>query len=275
MHRIELSLESVKDCSPPGFARSTDDGRLAPPSAVTYPEMPAAKPRNRNRPPHPRHTGQVIDFRGFLLVAALLATTALTLVLGISDPEAHLSYPTLFLVWNMFLAWVPMLFATAFATVSRRAWLLPLGLGWLAFLPNAPYLVTDLVHLGGRDELRRHVLQFGFAAWTGILLGVVSLLLVHKRIDHEFGPVWGWLTVVVSVGLCAVGVVIGRFQRWNSWDLVTRPHAVVAETFEWVRSPLSYVQSTGVGLAVAAFFGLAYLTIWALDGLRLSANPGR
>lgn len=100
-------------------------------------------------------------------------------------------------------------------------------------------------------------------------------MVVHKRIDHEFGPVWGWLTVIVSVGLCAIGVVIGRFQRWNSWDLVTRPDAVVAETFEWVRSPLSYVQSTGVGLAVAAFFGLAYLTIWALNGLRLSANPGR
>ena len=192
----------------------------------------------------------MIDFRGYLLVAALLATTALTLVLGITDPAAPLSYPTWFLVWNMFL-------------------------GWLAFLPNAPYLVTDLVHLGEQDELWRHVLQYGFAAWTGILLGTVSLLLVHKRIDREFGPIWGWLTVVVSVGLCAIGVVIGRFQRWNSWDLVTRPHAVVAATFEWVRSPLSYVQSTGVGLAVAAFFGLAYVTVWALGGLRFSANPGR
>lgn len=220
----------------------------------------------------------MIDFRGYLLVAALLATTALTLVLGITDPAAPLSYPTRFLVWNMFLAWIPMLFAAAFAAVARRRWLLPLGLGWLAFLPNAPYLVTDLVHLGEQDELWRHVLQYGFAAWTGILLGTVSLLLVHKRIDREFGPIWGWLTVVTSVGLCAIGVVIGRFQRWNSWDLVTRPHAVVAATFEWVRAPLSYVQSTGVGLAVAAFFGLAYVTVWALGGLstpRVSANPGR
>jgi uncharacterized membrane protein len=94
-------------------------------------------------------------------------------------------------------------------------------------------------------------------------------LLVHQRLDDEFGSFWGWLAVVLSVAGCAVGVVIGRFQRWNSWDLVTRPDAVVAATFDWMRAPLSYVQSTGVAIAVAAFFGLAYLTIWALNGLNV------
>ena len=72
--------------------------------------------------------------------------------------------------------------------------------------------------------------------------------------------------------LCAIGVVIGRFQRWNSWDLLRRPDAVMASTLEWVRSPFAYVQSTGVALAVAAFFGLAYLTIWALGGLVLTSS---
>jgi uncharacterized membrane protein len=59
--------------------------------------------------------------------------------------------------------------------------------------------------------------------------------------------VFGWLVVVVSIALSAVGVVIGRFQRWNSWDLLTQPKAVVASTLEWVRSP--------------------YLTIWSLGAL--------
>ncbi|KWX24002.1 hypothetical protein AFM11_11585 [Mycolicibacterium wolinskyi] len=204
--------------------------------------------------------------RRVVLILSLLATTGLTLVLGVTDPAAPLSYPTRFLVWNLFLAWIPMVFAVGFAVVRRRLWLVPLGLIWLAFLPNAPYLVTDLVHLGEGYELWRHVLQYGFAAWTGILLGVVSLLLVHQRVDRDLGRVWGWLTVVVSVGLCAIGVVIGRFQRWNSWDLVTRPESVVAATLEWVRSPFAYVQSTGVAVAVAAFFGLAYLTVWSLSG---------
>ena len=208
-----------------------------------------------------------------VLIVALLATTALTIVLGVTDPAAPLSYPTWFLIWNLFLAWIPVCFAAGFAAVRRRAWLLPLGLGWLTFLPNSPYLVTDLVHLGEGVELWRHVLQYGFAAWTGIILGVVSLRLVHDRIERDFGRLYGWAAVIVSIGLCAIGVVIGRFARWNSWDLVTRPDAVMATTLEWVRSPFTYVQSTGVALAVAAFFGLAYLTIWALGGLLVTSSP--
>ncbi|GAB3136058.1 DUF1361 domain-containing protein [Tsukamurella serpentis] len=202
--------------------------------------------------------------RAAMLLASLLATTALTVVLGTTDPAAPLSYPSRFLIWNLFLAWIPMVCAVGFAVVRRRWPLVPLGIGWLAFLPNSPYLVTDLVHLGDGENLWRHVLQYGFAAWTGILLGVVSMLAVHRRLDREFGALWGWLAVALSVGLCAIGVVIGRFQRWNSWDLVTRPDAVVAATFDWVSSPLAYVQSTGVALAVAAFFGLAYLIVFAL-----------
>ena len=146
-----------------------------------------------------------------VLLVALLATTGLTIVLGVTDPAAPLSYPTWFLIWNLFLAWIPVCFAAGFAAVRGRAWLLPLGLGWLTFLPNSPYLVTDLVHLGEGVELWRHVLQYGFAAWTGIILGVVSLRLVHDRIERDFGRLYGWAAVIVSIGLCAIGVVIGRF----------------------------------------------------------------
>ncbi len=198
------------------------------------------------------------------MFAALVATSGLTVALGVTDPSAPLFYPTRFLVWNLMLAWIPVLFAAGFAVARRRLWLIPLGLGWLAFLPNSPYLVTDLVHLTNGIGLWRHVLQYGVAAWTGVILGVVSVHLVHHRMEREFGKVMGWIAVCVSIGLCAIGVVIGRFHRWNSWDLVTRPDAVAATTFDWVSSPFAYVQSTGVALAVAAFFGLAYVTIWSL-----------
>ena len=204
------------------------------------------------------------DSRRVVLIVSLVATIGLALVLGVTDPAPPLFYPTQFFVWNLVLACIPVFFAAGFAVVRRRIWLIPLGLGWLAFLPNAPYLVTDLVHLGSVTELWRHVMQYGVAAWTGVILGVVSMHLVHHRIEREFGAVTGWIAVVVSSGLCAIGVVIGRFQRWNSWDLVTRPGAVAATTFNWVRSPLAYVQSTGVALAVGALFGLAYLTLWSL-----------
>jgi uncharacterized membrane protein len=202
-----------------------------------------------------------------VLLVALVATTVLTTALGFTDPSAPTVYPTRFLIWNLALAWVPFVMAVGFAALSRSVWQLPWLLGWLAFLPNTVYLVTDLSHLGEGVDLWRHVLQYGFAAWTGIMLGVVSLRLVHARTERDYGVFFGWLVVVVSIGLCAVGVVIGRFQRWNSWDLVTQPKAVVASTLEWIRSPIANHQSTGVALAVAAFFGLAYLTIWSLGAV--------
>lgn len=202
--------------------------------------------------------------RRVVLVASLVATTGLTLVLGVTDPLPPASYPTRFFVWNLALAWIPVFFAAGFGVVRRGIWLVPVGLLWLAFLPNAPYLMTDLVHLHGDVELWRHVMQYGVAAWTGVILGVVSVHLVCRRIEREFGALTGWIAVVVSVGLCAIGVVIGRFQRWNSWDLLTQPGAVAATTLDWVRSPLAYVQPTGVALAVGALFGLAYLTLWSL-----------
>lgn len=201
------------------------------------------------------------------MVAALGATTALTVVLGVTDPDAPLSYPSRFLIWNLFLAWIPLVAALGFAVVRGRFWLLPLGVVWLVFLPNAPYLVTDLVHLREGYELWRHVLQYGFAAWTGLILGVVSMRLVHRRLTVEFGAVTGWLAMAATVALCAIGVVIGRFQRWNSWDLVNRPDEVVSATFDWVANPFSSVQSTGVGIAVAAFLAFAYLTMWGYEAI--------
>lgn len=210
----------------------------------------------------------MFDGRRLVLIFALGASTALTIALGITDPGSAPRYPTRFLVWNLFLAWIPLVFALVFTAVHRRGALLIVGACWLAFLPNAPYLVTDLIHLSGQDELWRHVLQFGFAAWTGTLLGVVSLRIVHLEVERRYGMIAGWSLVAISTGLCAIGVVIGRFQRWNSWDLVTSPGFVAASTFEWVRSPIANVRSTGVAAAVATFFGIAYITTWALDGLQ-------
>ena len=160
----------------------------------------------------------------------------------ITDPVSATGYPTRFLVWNLFLAWIPLVFALLLTAVRSRAATLIVGAGWLAFLPNAPYLVTDLIHLSGYDELWRHVLQFGFAAWTGTLLGVVSLRIVHLEVARHFGTIAGWSLVAVS---CCRGVDLRVGSR-----------------------PIANVRSTGVVIAVAAFFGLAYITTWALDGLQ-------
>lgn len=206
--------------------------------------------------------------RLYTCTAVLGALTLLTVGLGITDPAGTPTYPTKFLVWNLFLAWIPMAAALLMTKLHQRLAVVGVGLVWLAFLPNAPYLVTDLVHLVGWDTaLWRHVFQMGFATWIGIMLGVLSLRVVHIEVTRRANAALGWGAVAASVVLCAAGLVIGRFQRWNSWDLVSNPKSVAATTYSWVSSPIANVRSTGVAVIVAAFFGLAYLTICCIDGM--------
>jgi uncharacterized membrane protein len=209
--------------------------------------------------------------RRLLLGGGLVASTVLCAALGITDPSNAANYPTRFLLWNLFLAWLPLVFAVIAGAARRTSVAVVSGVLWLAFLPNAPYLVTDLMHLRGPSgEMWRHILQFGVAAWTGVLLGVVSLRIVHLRVAGRFGDRVGWFFAAAATAACAVGVALGRFMRWNSWDVVSTPRRIVDDSVRWLADPLADVRSTGVALAVAAFFGLAYLTIVGLEGARLA-----
>ncbi len=131
------------------------------------------------------------------------------------------------LVWNLFLAVVPLLWSAAFqaATVRRR----PLLAGiffflWLLFLPNAPYLLTDVLHLKpGADVPLWYLLAVLLScAGTGTLLGYFSLLTVHAVVEEKHGKQAGW-AVAGSLLLCGFGIDLGRFLRLNSWDVLVHP----------------------------------------------------
>jgi uncharacterized membrane protein len=107
--------------------------------------------------------------------------------------------------------------------------LLP-GLVWLAFFPNAPYLITDWMYLDDNrlaEHLWYSIALFTTFATCGVLLAVISLYLMHTLIRARFGAVTGWLLVLVAIGLSGLGVYLGRFLRLNSWDLLTKPTTVL------------------------------------------------
>ena len=139
-----------------------------------------------------------------------------------------------FLVWNLFLAWVPFVLSLGVAALHRyrgpRPLLWGLGAGWLLFLPNAPYILTDFMHLGrvGGAPLWFDAALIGTFAVTGLILGLVSLLVVNHVAEARAGRVVGWAVAVSSLLLSAVGIYLGRFVRFNSWDIVTDPHGLVA-----------------------------------------------
>ena len=132
------------------------------------------------------------------------------------------------LLWNLFLAAVPLLWSTAFqvATARRR----PVLAGvffflWLLFLPNAPYLLTDVLHLKpGADVPLWYLLAVLLScAGTGTLLGYLSLLPVHAIIEARYGKRAGWTVAAGSLLLCGFGIDLGRFLRLNSWDVFVHP----------------------------------------------------
>jgi uncharacterized membrane protein len=118
---------------------------------------------------------------------------------------------------------------------------LPIAAGlWLIFFPNAPYILTDLLHLAHpRPDvpLWFDVLLLLWFAWTGLSLGMVSLVMMQDIVRREFGRLTGWV-FVGSVGLLgALGIYIGRFLRWNSWDLIFAPRQRFTEFLYYATHP--------------------------------------
>ncbi len=161
-----------------------------------------------------------------LLVAAALLAWSLSLVLF----RLYLGRDWLVstLLWNLFLAALPLVWSSAFErAIARERWVLA-GISfalWILFLPNAPYLMTDLMHLSARANapLWYILAMLLSCAATGTLLGYISLLGVHAAIERHFGFYRGWSVALASLMGCGFGIYMGRFLRWNSWDALTHP----------------------------------------------------
>jgi uncharacterized membrane protein len=186
----------------------------------------------------------------------------------------HLYY--FFMLWNLFLAWIPLLCAfAARAAYARRTWLrypafLLCAFFWLLFFPNALYVMTDLIHLRAQPDLPLwfDATLFVTFAWTGLCLGFVSLYLMHGLVARSLGWVAGWLFALTSLGLSGFGVYLGRFLGWNSWDLLFQPTDLLAAVWDQVRHPLAHSRTYAVSLLFAAFFIAAYFVLFAFKHLQ-------
>ncbi|MFP4438190.1 MAG: DUF1361 domain-containing protein [Chloroflexaceae bacterium] len=176
------------------------------------------------------------------------------------------SWQYYFLVWNLFLAWLPYLGSLWAASIQRRYphhwWrlLLPGGF-WLLFLPNAPYILTDFVHLQHQTFLWWYDTGLLLAfAWTGCFLAVASLQSMQTLVEHFAGRVAGWLLVLGSVGLSGVGMYLGRFLRWNSWDLLLNPRAVLSDVTAIMLNPFNHLHTCAVTGMFAMLLLICYIT---------------
>jgi uncharacterized membrane protein len=170
------------------------------------------------------------------------------------------------LVWNLFLAWVPYACALLAAALHHRWqrlwWLLPLpGLLWLLFFPNAPYIVTDFYHLEWRRPmpLWYDIGLIAMFAFTGIFLGIASLRIMQRLVQTYLGRLISWAFTLVSIGLCGLGIYLGRFGRYNSWDMFVHPQEVLRDIALKVINPLDDLGFVGFTLMFTAIFLVFYL----------------
>lgn len=183
------------------------------------------------------------------------------------------NFKGLFLVWNLFLAWIPFLISFLLVHPKNRLgalFMVPfLGL-WLLFLPNAPYLITDLIHLRPRDGVPLWydaTILFVFA-FLGLLLGIVSSLFVHEIMEKYIGPFKAWLFLSTCFTLSGYGIYLGRFLRWNSWDLLVNPIELLRDSFFRLTNPIA-IAVTGI---FALFLFFSYLIFYQLIHLKYDSH---
>lgn len=182
-----------------------------------------------------------------------------------------------FLIWNLFLAWLPFVASSAASRLNRRrayrgvfvtTWVL--GIAWLLFFPNAPYLLTDLIHLTVMKDmytLKGHwtfsywyafVVIFLFS-WQGLLLGFISAYQFQYVIRQRTGAFLSWLFVASSSALAGYGIMLGREYRLNSWDWLMN-----STSFYWLIRESLKLRTLPYSLGFGLLLFIIYITFYGL-----------
>jgi uncharacterized membrane protein len=208
------------------------------------------------------------------LIAALTAASALSVAaLFVEIHETGSSFYR-FLVWNLVLAWVPVAAAlVCHAFARRRAYGLAAGAGviWLLFFPNAPYMLTDYIHIREMplsSPLWWDALMLSSFVWTALMLGFFSLYLMQKVWSDHLGRVGSWLLATIALGLGSFGVYLGRFVRLNSWDALLHPRSVAHIIAAQLDNPVHQPRLIGVIGLLTGFMLVGYVVVYNFAGYR-------
>ena len=179
------------------------------------------------------------------ITLSLVGLTGVSVAFYIAGAIANHSLQFDYLLWNLFLAWTPLV-AVVFLLRSLRVrlwsdWIsLVLTVLWLLLLPNSFYMISDFVHVQDvvRNDLLYDVVMFTSFIFTGVLLGFSSLYIVHmelrKRISNRFSN----SCIAAILFLCSFAIYLGRDLRWNSWNVLTNPAGILFDVSDRLIHPL-------------------------------------
>jgi uncharacterized membrane protein len=176
------------------------------------------------------------------------------------------------LVWNLFLAWIPLVFALLAQEQQRQGkkpgWrFIALGTAWLLFFPNAPYIFTDIIHLTDfYTYFWIDLMLILITALTGLIIGFVSLYVMQSAVNRISGELASWLFIAAVALLSGFGICLGRFLRLNSWDVIM-PWKIFDTAGRWTIPVPNGPGTILFSLLFGAFIFVAYLMLYALTHL--------
>lgn len=186
-----------------------------------------------------------------------------------------------YLNWNLVLALVPVFFAWRLnAWLQHKPWLSLPAIGmtiiWLGFLPNSFYISSDLIHLYTTDSsniLYDVVMLLSFSI-NGYLLGFLSIFLVHRQLIRRIKASSAHALIGVVLLLCSFAIYLGRYLRWNTWDVLINPAGVLFDVSDRIINPSSHPQTFVTTLSFFVLLGSLYWVIWQMVGALLSQKQG-
>lgn len=205
--------------------------------------------------------------RNILFSAALRFSVAVSFLLLSFRIFATGADGYFFLLWNLFLASVPYVLSLFFeSAIKKTPAILPQAIVifflWFFFFPNAPYIATDFIHLPWEYVATlRFAYDFilvGMFTLSGLLFGIASLFRVHRSLRRALGKFRADATVVLVLFLSGIGMYLGRFLRWNSWDMFLNPWRVLEDTFSHYGDPLWFGRAFLLSLLFSAFTAMSY-----------------
>ncbi len=209
-----------------------------------------------------------------MLVVSLAFTVTLIVFRIITTGKVTFLYFT----WNLFLAALPLLLSRLliyFHKITPKVWVI-LG-AWLLVLPNAPYLITDIIHFTERPPVSKwfDLLLVTSAAWNGLILGVVSLLQVEQFLQKHLTAWKLNVLMFCTIFICSYGIYLGRFLRYNSWDVVTDPSDLLHQIGGQMLRPQQHFNTWAFTLLFGAMFWIFYYTIRQLPYILKPVSLGK
>ncbi len=182
----------------------------------------------------------------------------------------YTGYPLfIFLAWNLFLAFIPFMISGWLLKQEKRSRLLMAAafIAWLLFIPNAFYIITDLFHLPLNESVPLWydlALLLSFA-WSGILFGVISVRQMEKTIEQFAGRSFGMFFILPVMFMNGLGVYIGRYLRFNSWDVIANPLQLAKDIIYLFIHPFRNSMDWGMILCYTMLMTIIYTAIKKLS----------